>query len=200
MRERFFYGFSQKAGDGSGYSIVVSGNQQTGGFGPVTLYGRDGKVYAAPLNSNAGTGNFADRNGNEITVNGSGGFYDTLSGTTASLTVSQGAPPTSTTFSYTAPSTGTASYTMKYGSYTVQTNFGCSGINHMGATQEYLVSEIDLPDNTKYIFTYEPTYQHSGSVTGRMASVTLPTGGASLILMELAERMGLNAPTEAPRP
>ena len=71
---------------------------------------------------------------------------------------------------------------MKFTSYTVQTNFGCSGIAEFGPTSESLISEIDLPDqavNTsdRYMFTYEATPGHSGNVTGRLASVTLPTGG-----------------------
>src|SRR5260370_9474433 len=47
-----------------------------------------------------------------------------------------------------------------------------------GPPSNSLVSEIDLPDGSKYSFTYEPTPGVSGHVTGRLASVTLPTGGA----------------------
>ena len=36
---------------------------------------------------------------------------------------------------------------------------------------------MDLPDGTKYTFTYEMTPGYSADVTGRLASVTLPTGG-----------------------
>ena len=76
---------------------------------------------------------------------------------------------------------------MKFTTYSIQTSFGCSGIGEYGAngtTTANLVSEIDLPDwnastnpNSKYSFTYEPTPGHSGFVTGRVASVTLPSGG-----------------------
>jgi len=41
-----------------------------------------------------------------------------------------------------------------------------------------LVSHIDLPDGTSYVFTYEPTQGSAGFVTGRLKSVTLPTGGS----------------------
>jgi RHS repeat-associated protein len=78
----------------------------------------------------------------------------------------------------------TVYYNMVCKSYTVQTNFLCSNITDFPATAENLVSEIDLPDynattnpNARYVFTYEPTYQHSSNVTGCLASVTLPTGG-----------------------
>jgi RHS repeat-associated protein len=41
-----------------------------------------------------------------------------------------------------------------------------------------LPSTITLPDSSTYQFTYEATPGVSGSVTGRIASVTLPSGGA----------------------
>jgi YD repeat-containing protein len=46
-----------------------------------------------------------------------------------------------------------------------------------GPTSQYLVSSISLPDSTSYSFVYEGTYNYTGAVTGRLASVTLPTGG-----------------------
>ncbi|HMD96193.1 MAG TPA: hypothetical protein VKM93_02530, partial [Terriglobia bacterium] len=76
---------------------------------------------------------------------------------------------------------------MKYTSYTVQTNFGCTSpaVTEYGPTAQSLVSEIDLPDiaaypSDKYTFTYETTPGDAHNphyVTGRIASVTLPTGG-----------------------
>jgi RHS repeat-associated protein len=157
------------ATDGSGYTI--SGN---------TITSRGGTAINPPINTTSGSGSFTDRNGNQITINSSGVFTDTL-GTTA-LTIA-GSVPSPVTFSYTPPAGGSVSYTMKYSSYTVQTNFACSGITDYGPTSNVsLVSEVDLPDisvnpNDKYTFTYEATPGHAGNVTGRLASVTLPTGG-----------------------
>src|SRR5258707_13519117 len=91
-----------------------------------------------------------------------------------------GTPSSPTTFTYTAPSGAGAPYTMKYTSYFVQTAFGCSGIAEYGSngtTSANLVSEIDLPDGSKYTFAYEGTPGVSGHVTGRLGSITLPTGG-----------------------
>jgi RHS repeat-associated protein len=156
------------ATDGSGYSINVTGN------GPATITSRMGKVITPPLNGTIGAGTFTDANGNQISVNNSGVFTDTL-GTTA-LTVA-GTAPNPVTMTYTAPSGASAFYTMKYKSITVQTNFGCSGIAERSLLGVPLVSEIDLPDGTKYTFSYETTPGNSGAVTGRLASYTLPTGG-----------------------
>jgi RHS repeat-associated protein len=162
-------GFTNTASDGSGYTINVVAP------GGATLTARNGRIIAAPRGSGAGAASSTDTNGNQVSVNSSGVFTDTL-GTTA-LTVA-GVAPSNTTFTYTAPSGAAAAYTMKYGSYSVLTSFGCSGITEYSASSVPLVSEIDLPDGTKYVFTYEETVAGNPSpVTGRLASVQLPTGG-----------------------
>jgi hypothetical protein len=124
-----------------------------------------------------------DRNGNQITSDGSGHFYDTLSSTMPVLTVA-GTAPSNTTFTYTAPSGANASYTMKYTNYTVATNFGVSGISEYKSSAAVpLVSSIVLPDGSQYTFAYESTpgsctpYSGTTCVTARVKSITLPTGG-----------------------
>jgi RHS repeat-associated protein len=161
--------------DGSGYTLNANGMDLALS---ATIQLRKGGVIYPPLLTTTGQGSATDRNGNQMTVNTSGEFFDTLSSTTAVLTVAgSGTPSSPITFKYTAPSGANASYTMKFTSQTVQTNFGCSGITEFGPTSESLVSEIDLPDGSKYTLSYEPTPGHSGDVTGRLASLTLPTGG-----------------------
>ena len=165
--------FSSTATDGSGYVLNVTTS------GAVTVTNRNGSdVYVAGSGSSPVA---TDSNGNQITVNSSNQFFDTLSSTTPVLTVA-GVAPSNTTYTYTAPSSASATYTVKYVSKTVRTNFGCNLVTDFPATSENLVGEIDLPDqavNTsdKYTFSYEPTPGYSGDVTGRLASVTLPTGG-----------------------
>ncbi|MGA3372446.1 MAG: hypothetical protein ABSC48_11875 [Terracidiphilus sp.] len=77
---------------------------------------------------------------------------------------------------------------MSYTAYTVNTYFGVSGINEYPRTNTPLVSSLEFPDGSEYQFTYEetPTAGNrtplSGTysaycVTGRLASITLPTGG-----------------------
>ena len=163
------------ATDGSGYTLNVTAGG-TGPYGP--MYSRSGTTFNVPYftgaASQAATSKY-DSNGNEISSNGSS-FTDTL-GTTALTVSGSGTPSSPLVFSYTAPSGGTAQYKVKYTSYTVKTNFGCSGDTEYSASGISLVSEIDLPDSTKYTFTYEPTPGYSGDVTGRIHSVTVPTGG-----------------------
>jgi RHS repeat-associated protein len=159
------------ADDGTGYQIVAS-------LTSPSVTSPSGATFKPPVNNTTGAASYTDRNGNQITVNGSGQFFDTLSSTTPVLTVSGSGTATSpTTFTYTAPSSASANYTMKYSSYTLQTKFSCGGVSEYGPTSVNLVSEIDLPDGSKYTFTYEPTPGVPANVTGRIASVTLPTGG-----------------------
>jgi RHS repeat-associated protein len=120
----------------------------------------------------------ADANGNEITAATPGPVYTDTLGTTV-LTLGGGSPPTATTFKYTAPSGALATYTVSYHSYTVTTNFGCSGISEFTQSNVNLVDRITLPDSTYYQFQYEQTAGAGANVvTGRLTSITLPTGGS----------------------
>ena len=164
--------------DGSGYALTVSGSNGSYSY---SITAPSGNITIPPLNTNTGAAGKSDTNGNQISVSSSGVFTDTL-GQTALTIGGSGTPSSPNTFTYTAPSGANPAYTMKYASRTVRTNFGCSGISEFGPTSENLVSEIDLPDvavnpSDKYTFTYEPTPGYSGDITGRLASVTLPTGG-----------------------
>ena len=162
------------ATDGSGLTLSA-------GPSGYALYTRAGKNLNVTTleNTGYGAGSSSDRNGNQVSVSNSGVFTDTLGSTV--LTVSgSGTPSSPTTFTYTAPNNQPAAFTMKFTTYNIRTNFGCSTVGDYGTngtTTAPLVSEIDLPDGTKYTFTYEPTPGFSSFVTGRLASVTLPTGG-----------------------
>ena len=158
-----------------------------------TLYYQSSHVWATsraganvvPVISGSG-GSYTDPNGNQITLNGSGQYFDTLSNTTPVLTqAGSGTPSSPSTFTYTAPGGG-ASYTVNYTQYTVATNFGISGITEYGPLSKALISSISLPDLTSYAFTYEQTPgpcsplpgTYANCITGRIASVSLPTGGS----------------------
>lgn len=170
--------------DGSGYTLSAS-------YGNVSIITKSGAVITPPTNLTGGysgqPATVTDANGNQISVSSTSNtatFTDTL-GTTA-ISVSGSSP---VTFSYTAPSGGQAQYTLNYQQYTVKTNFGFTSspaITEYGPLANALVDNIQLPDGSEYKFTYEKTpgsctplqgtYQQY-CVTGRIASVTLPTGG-----------------------
>lgn len=179
----FFYGTCGTGGggsagtayDGSGDSMVVSAS------GAPTITDKHGRQFALTVSNGGGTE--TDTNGNQLTWNGSV-LTDTL-GQAALTWAGSGNPSSPYTFTYTATSGQPATYTVKMGAYILRTNFGCSNIYEFGAQQNITinnVSEIDLPDQAtnpsdKYTFTYEATPGYPGDTTGRLASVTLPTGG-----------------------
>jgi RHS repeat-associated protein len=164
-------GFNNRvAYDGSGYSLSANGSSVT------LLTASNGTV----INTNIGVGSVQDRNGNQISFNGAT-FTDTL-GTVALSLAGSRTPASPWTLTYTAPSGANATYTVRYSALTVQTAFACSGVTEFGPTTKNLITEIDLPDisvnpTSKYSFTYEQTPGVPANVTGRLASVTLPTGG-----------------------
>src|SRR6266496_3149795 len=101
----------------------------TAGLTTSTLTSRSGKVLTPPINSTAGAGTGVDANGNKITVDSSGNFFDTLSSTTPVLTVTGSGTSTSPLqFGYIPPAnaaTGTRVYLkVNYVNYTVKTAFG----------------------------------------------------------------------------
>lgn len=171
--------FTALATDGSAYSISVTN------FDESSITSKTGEQFSAPSLQMGGGGVAMDNNGNEISTNGNGVFTDTL-GTTA-LTIA-GNAPNPQTFSYTNPQGTQSAYTMNYQAYTVATDFQISGVGEYGPESVSLVSSIQLPDGSEYSFTYEETPAAanctplSGTfsgycVTGRIGSVTLPTGG-----------------------
>src|SRR5579862_1777121 len=171
---------TSQVNDGTGYILSATINNAPN-VNSATITTTKGLVTSPPLNTASGSYSSTDRNGNILSADSSGHFYDTLSSTTPVLTVAgSGTPASPYTFTYTAPSGGSVSYTMKFTTYSIRTNFACSGITDYGTngtTTANLVSEIDLPNSSKYMLSYEPTPGHSGFVTGRLASITLPQGG-----------------------
>jgi len=171
---------SAQAWDGSGYFIQAMG--ATLG----SLYNSAGQLIKVPINSpGIASATLKDRNGNEITVDGSGNFYDTLNSATPVLTVSgSGTAVSPMKYTYTAPSGASPYYQVNYTNYTVATNFGISGINEYKSSAAVpIVTSIILPDGSQYGFGYETTpgtctpYSGTTCTTARLTSVTFPTGG-----------------------
>ncbi len=118
-----------------------------------------------------------DTNGNQISFNGSGTFTDTTGANALSIT---GSGPVTFTYPLVRQTSGatTGSASLSYASHLVRTNFQCPNIGEYGTNTLNLVDHITLGDGSTYSFTYEGTPGASdGAVTGRLASITLPTGG-----------------------
>jgi RHS repeat-associated protein len=170
--------------DGSGVQLSVTVTDS----GPqVTINLPGGEAINPPQQDANAVGTFrvTDTNGNYISINNDGSqrtFTDTL-GTNA-LTIAGTYP---TTYTYSGPNGTSETVTVNYTSYTVATNFGVPGINEYPPTWINLPSSIVYPDGSSYSLSYEPTpgggcspiplTYPSNCITGRIGSVTLPTGG-----------------------
>lgn len=150
------------AADGSGYTLEVGGQ----------VIARNGQRISPVSGTGFSSGTLPDSNGNQITAT-NGVFTDTLG---MNVLTATGGAPNPLTFAYKDSTNTPRSITVNYTSYTVKTNFACSGITEYPATSASLVSSIVYPDGTSYSFTYEPTPGFAGDVTGRLHSITLPTG------------------------
>jgi RHS repeat-associated protein len=130
-----------------------------------------------------------DRNGNLLSADGSTGVTDTLGVTalTNSVTFDSNMNITSITYTFPAPNGASDSVVLNYKSYPkVASGFGCANTTEATAFgglhfAQTLMDNIVLPDGSKYSFQYEPTPTSSpawvaGAITGRVQSVTLPTG------------------------
>ncbi len=169
--------FSGAADDGSGYTMSVSVGASSG-----TITSRGGKTETVPVGNTGGAGTVQDSNGNKLTTTNGTTFNDTLDGNTADpvLTIS-GNTTSSLVYSYPAPTGLSGTVQLNYSQETVCTHFGVTGISEYPPTQVYLVSSITMPDGSSYQIQYEnvpsPPSGCTGAVTGRIAQITLPTGG-----------------------
>jgi RHS repeat-associated protein len=172
-------GFTLTAADGSGYTLVVNGSTVS------SLTSASGSKIQAPANTGTGAGSFTDRNGNVLSANSSGQFFDTMSSTVPVLTAAgAGTAASPITYTYTAPNASSVHYTMNFTNFTVATNFLVSGVGEYRSPAAVpLVTSIALPDGSQYTFHYEATPGSCTPIAGttcttaRLTSVTLPTGG-----------------------
>jgi RHS repeat-associated protein len=169
--------------DGSGYSLVITN-------GNLTAYDRNGNSWTGSctyslgcvLGSSTG-GSISDPDGTKISES-DGTVTDSLAATVLSNVPYNGAKAASV--SYVDANGNTQQYVLTYTSMNIATNFNC--INSAGAqgpvdqapaALEMLTSiTIPTPTPTKYTITYEPTPGKSGYFTGRIAEISLPTGGS----------------------
>jgi RHS repeat-associated protein len=121
-------------------------------------------------------GSVVDSNGNQLTPVTTGSetdWTDTAGRTPLKVIVGS----TSTAYEYLDPTGAYQTTTVKYQTYNVLTNFGCTGVTEYSDSTPSLPYEIDLPNGQKYLFDYEATPSNPGYTTGRLHKVTLPTGG-----------------------
>jgi RHS repeat-associated protein len=183
--------------DGSGYTLVASPYTYTvstaGGnillqSATFTVYDRSGNAYAPNYDPLKAFPNplvvVQDPDGATITSTSEPATYgqwvltDTL-GEPAITETLQGGQSQSTDYQYTDVDGNTQTFQVNYSAYTQQTNFGCQGVQDLAPISVFLPSTVTTPTET-ISFTYETTRGDTHTppyVTGRLASITYPTGG-----------------------
>jgi RHS repeat-associated protein len=161
----------------------------TGLYGSVSV-NSDGSPKALQItdlggnlwNYNASVPNafFTDKNGNTLQVNSNGQFIDTTN--TVVLTESLGYGYNGNdTYTYNDASGNPQTVTVQYTNETQQTNWGCGGgFPDISPHSIWMPTTVSFPDGTSLRISYEttPGDQHTPHyVTGRIASLTLPTNG-----------------------
>jgi RHS repeat-associated protein len=144
-----------------------------------TVTNNSGTMFSAE-ESNPAT-EITDRNGNNlgaVVTSGNVSGVDTLG---RSVTITPGGiccgSSAPVLLTYRDTNSNPQSITINFNQYTVQTNFQLPNVSDYGAQTEYLPTSVVYPDTSSYQFAYEQTPGNPGSVTGRLSSVTLPTGG-----------------------
>jgi hypothetical protein len=85
--------------DGSGWTLHAPANQTA-----ITVTTLSGVIVFSNFSVGSGSGFYQDTNGNELTANSSGQYFDTLSSTTPVLTqAGNGTPTSAVTYTYTPP-------------------------------------------------------------------------------------------------
>ena len=166
------------SGDGFGYSFFVDDSLA------ISITTMDGKLihpaqyvsHSAQGGSNANPvlpGLITDSNGNQLNNLAQA---DTLGVPALQLNCSIFQCTTVKYPSPTSPSTFVGA-TFNYTQMSIQSNFGCASAFEGSNGLQNLLTSITLADNSHYLFTYEPTPGYpAGNTTGRIASVTLPSG------------------------
>jgi len=149
--------------DGSGYTLNFTG------WNTADIYDKSGdKVSGVAL---------YDPDGNSIN-----GSTDTLNTTALTVTLGSYGSGQPDKYQYNDSGGNPQTVQVNYTQYTQQTNFGCSGgiPYELGPTSVYLPSSITLPTGGQYTISYETTPNDTHNphyVTGRLAKLTLPSGG-----------------------
>jgi RHS repeat-associated protein len=184
--------------DGSGYYIQI-GLVGTKWVSVITAPNGTSITNPDVLGTSSKNITIQDANGNQIQAawtqsTDTESYVDTL-GTTAFTGVGLG-NSSSNTYTYTGPS-GSKTVTVYFGVIALQSRFGCAGITEFtGGSSSHVPIEVLYPDGSSYQIAYEPS---GGGIysTGRISSITLPTGG-TVMYSYTGANDGITCPTTSP--
>src|SRR3984885_809880 len=157
------------ASDGSGLNMTANSNA---GQPTETVRDQNGNVLSGTPGAIT---TFTDSNGNVIARTGatSGVYTDTFNQTAITVTGNKGAAQTAT---WTDALANNRTVSLAVTPYTLYTAFGCAADGGPFTGIDFPTS-ISFPDGSSMSFTWEKNYSVSTDITGRLASITLPTAG-----------------------
>jgi len=179
----FSSSLSDQAIDGSGYTLMITGSTQgnslcnpgAGTGSNCTIYEAGGaaiNVVPQTTQSIYFSTMATDSNGNSISFNaGTNTYIDTLNLT--AITEDNSANPS--VFSWDDINGNQQKATIGYSALNVQAISDCTTTG--AGTQPGMPTSISFPNGGSLGIAYEPNAAHSGTYTGRLATLTLPTGG-----------------------
>jgi YD repeat-containing protein len=159
-------GFTDTTIDGSGYTVTVGP-----GYTVSPIISAGGVTIDSVFPSAT---SITDPNNNKVSI-GTTQYNDTLGLVAATASPNVNTP---TSVSWTDVESGSPKVSVTTSPVKFETNFGCSGISEVppGSSAPQF-SGLSFPDGSSLSITYEPTSGKSGYVTGRIQTLTLPTGG-----------------------
>lgn len=167
--------------DGSGYTVVMNGFDSNSGAIQANIYDKSGNTFQGFISPQQPPPPvyIQDPDGAQISWSAdlhtsTQTFTDTL-GTTP-VTVDLSAGPMTVKYNWTDAAAKTQTIQVNSTQKTQKTDFACTNVNDIKGTTLYAPTSIQTPMGT-YQLSYEQTPNDSTSITGRIASITYPTGG-----------------------
>ena len=162
--------------DGSGYTVVLTGLDAANNP-QATIYDKSGNTFPGGLPPQPYV-YIQDPDGAQISWYGPAhssvvSFTDTLS--TTPLTLDNSGGPGVVKWTWQDATNNTQFIQINSSQKTQKTNFGCANTYEVSSTTLYAPTSIQTPMGT-YRFSYEQTPNDTSSITGRIASITYPTG------------------------
>ncbi len=157
-----------------GYLLSVTINPTSGAFTTKKVTDPAGNIFDALANT------LTDPNGNYISGVAAG--TATVTDTTGNTVMTESSTTSSQTYNFPNPTGGVSEpLTLTTSTFTLKTNFRCPHLpDSFNPSSINLTTGISLPDGTSYSIVYESTTgtYPSSNVTGRIHSLTLPSGAA----------------------
>lgn len=144
-----------------------------------------GPGYVIDLNGNTITqaglttpSSFTDPNGNSISATTNNSGTTTYTDTFAELALTKSFSAGDETDTWTDSLSNNRSVAITNTQMTQMTSFGCGSVDQQTpAPNAMFTTSVALPDSSSVGLTWEKNYANSSYYTGRIASITLPTGG-----------------------